>query len=220
MRAWWQHLRSVIRPRRVDDEIRREIQFHLEMEAEKAAAAGLSPEAARREARRRFGGEVQKREEVMDARGMTFWDMVRQDVKFGVRSLRRSPGYTTAAVTILALGIGANTAMFSVLHGVLLKPLPFRDGHELVLLQQSVPTAQVTNASVGIPELYDYRRRLESVRDLVEYHGMSFTLLNQGEPDRVDTAWSRQISSRCSGFNPFTGVRFLIMRMTSALKPS
>lgn len=187
MRALWQRLRSVVRPRRVDDEIRREIQFHLEMEAEKAAAAGLSPEAARREARRRFGGEVQKREEVQDARGMTFWDTLRQDVKFGVRSLRRSPGYTTAAVTILALGIGANTAMFSVLHGVLLEPLPFTEGDRLVLVQHEAKSSRFPNVGVSIPELNAYRDRVSRVRDLVEFHAMSFTLLNQGEPDRVDT---------------------------------
>ena len=88
---------------------------------------------------------------------------------------------------ILGLGIGANTAMFSVINGVLLKPLPFRNGDELVLLQQSAPKSNIANAGVSILELFDYRKRLQSVRDLVEYHSMSFTLLNQGEPDRVDT---------------------------------
>ena len=88
---------------------------------------------------------------------------------------------------ILALGIGANTAMFSVIDGVLLKPLPFRDGHELTLIQQSAPQASVQNLGVSIPELFDYRARLRSMRDLVEHHSMPFTLLNQGEPDRVDT---------------------------------
>lgn len=187
MRAWWQRLRSVLRPRRVDDEIRREIQFHLDMEAEKAATNGLSPEEARREARRRFGGEVQKREEVMDARGMTFWDTLRQDVRFGVRSLRGSPGYTAAAVIILALGIGANTAMFSVLHGVLLEPLPFAEGDRLVLVQHQASRSRFPNVGVSIPELAAYRERASRVSDLVEFHGMSFTLLNQGDPDRVDT---------------------------------
>lgn len=187
LRGMWERVRSLARPGKVDDEIQREIQFHLDMEASARTGRGVTPDEARREAARRFGGQVQVREQVHDVRGMTFMDMLRQDVRFGLRTLRRSPGYTTAAVTILALGIGANTAMFSVLHGVLLAPLPFRDGHELVLVQQSVPSANVSNASVAILELQDYRRRLESVRDLVEFHAMSFTLLNQGEPDRVDT---------------------------------
>ena len=72
-----------------------------------------------------------------------FFETVGQDVKFGWRTLRRSPGYAAAAMLILALGIGANTAMFSVIDGVLLKPLPFRQGGELVLVQQSAPGSNV-----------------------------------------------------------------------------
>jgi putative ABC transport system permease protein len=117
--------------------------------------------------------------------GSTFWDTLWQDVRFGCRTLRRSPGYTAAAVSVLALGIGANTAMFSVIRGVLLAPLPFPKGHELVLVQQSAPASNVDDAGVSIQELDDYRARLQSVRDLVEHHSMSFVLLNQGEPDRI-----------------------------------
>lgn len=112
---------------------------------------------------------------------------LRQDLKLGLRRLARSPGYAVTAVLILGLGIGANTAMFSVIDGVLLEPLPFRDGDELVLLQYRVTGEESRTASVSVPELHEYRERLESVRDLVEYHNMSFTLLDQGEPDRVDT---------------------------------
>jgi putative ABC transport system permease protein len=119
---------------------------------------------------------------------ITFWDTLWQDVRFGVRTLRRSPGYTAAAITVLALGIGANTAMFSVIRGVLLAPLPFPKGDELVLVQQAAPASNVTDAGVSIQELDDYRARLQSVRDLVEFHSMSFVLLNQGEPDRIQAA--------------------------------
>src|SRR6185503_18559284 len=101
-------------------------------------------------------------------RGLTFWDALRQDVRFGIRTLRRAPAYTLAAILILALGIGANTAMFSVIDGVLLKPLPFRDGHELVLVQQAAPQTARPSVGVSIPELMDYRARLTSIRDLVE----------------------------------------------------
>ena len=121
-------------------------------------------------------------------RGITFWDTLWQDIRFGCRTLRRSPGYTAAAISVLALGIGANTAMFSVIRGVLLAPLPFPNGHELVLVQQSAPASNVDDAGVSIQELDDYRSRLQSVRDLVEFHSMSFVLLNQGEPDRIQAA--------------------------------
>ena len=117
--------------------------------------------------------------------GVGFWDTVWQDIRFGLRTLRRAPGYTAAAVSVLALGIGANTAMFSVVRGVLLAPLPFPNGDELVLVQQSAPASNVADAGVSIQELDDYRARLQSVRGLVEHHSMSFVLLNQGEPDRI-----------------------------------
>ena len=119
---------------------------------------------------------------------ITFWDTLWQDIRFGGRTLRRSPGYTAAAVCVLALGIGANTAMFSVIRGVLLAPLPFPKGDELVLVQQSAPASNVADAAVSIQELDDYRARLQSVRNLVEFHSMSFVLLNQGEPDRIQAA--------------------------------
>jgi predicted permease len=180
-------IRSLLRRRTLDRDIQREISHHVTMETEHRTQRGMTPDEARRTTLRDFGGVGRIREEVRDERGITFWDTLAQDLRFGLRTLRRSPGYTAAAMVILALGIGANTAMFSVIHGVLIKPLPFRDGDDLVLVQQSAPLANVANAGVSIQELFDYRTRLRSVGDLVEHHAMAFTLLNQGEPDRVDT---------------------------------
>jgi predicted permease len=187
MATLFRKLRSIANSSRLKDDIKREIDLHIEMEIEARQRRGLTLEEARRTALRDFGGVNRIREEVHDSRGMTVWDAVRQDARFAVRTLRRSPGYTAAAVLTLALGIGANTAMFSVVKGVLLDPLPFTDGDELVLIQQSASKSDRPTVGVSIPELADYRTRLKSVRDLVEYHSMSFTLLNQGEPDRVDT---------------------------------
>jgi putative ABC transport system permease protein len=183
---WLRRIKTLVGRRRVDAEIQRELAFHLAMESAERERHGMAPADALRTTLQDFGGGVTRvAEDVRDVRGITFWDACLQDVRFGIRTLRRSPGFTLAAIVILALGIGANTAIFSVISGVLLKPLPFHDGHELVLLQQSAPASRISNTGVGIPELWDYRKRLQSVRDLVEYHGMSFTLLNQGEPDAV-----------------------------------
>src|SRR5262245_60480296 len=145
----------------------------------------------------------------MGARLRGFLETVGQDLKFGWRTLRHSPGYATAAMLILALGIGANTAMFSVIDGVLLKPLPFRQGENLVLVQHAAPGSNVTDAGVSIPELFDYRARLQTVRDLVEYHGMSFVLLNEGEPDRVDAAVVSANFFEMLGIKPALGRTFV-----------
>ena len=177
---------TLVNSARVKREVDREFDLHIAMEIDQRRRQGMTLDEARRTALRDFP-VVRVREQVYDVRGVTWWDALRQDARFAVRTLRRSPGYTIAAVLTLALGIGANTAMFSVVKGVLLDPLPFTDGDELVLVQQSAPKSDRPSVGVSIPELFDYRQRLTSVRDLVEYHSMAFTLLNQGEPDRVDT---------------------------------
>jgi predicted permease len=192
-----------------DDEIRKELDFHLSMETDLRERRGAGSREARRTALVDFGGVGKFREEVRDARGMTFRESLLQDIKVGLRVLARSPGYSLGAVLILALGIGANTAMFSVINGVLLKPLPYRAGDELVLVQQSAPASNVPNAGVGIPELADYRKTLKTVRDLVEYHGMSFTLLNQGDPDRVDTGVVSANFFDMLGVTPIEGRTFV-----------
>jgi predicted permease len=201
-------LRSLLNRRKLDADIQRELAHHVAMETEHRQKQGMSADEARRTALRDFGGVSRIREDVRDERGMTFFDTLAQDLKFGFRALGRSPGYTAAAMIILGLGIGANTAMFSVINGVVIKPLPFRDGDELVLLQHSAPKANLANAGVSIFELYDYRTRLKSVRDLVEHHSMSFTLLNQGEPDRVNTGVVSANFFDMLGIRPLLGSSF------------
>lgn len=201
-------LRTWIFRNRFDRDVERELAFHLDMQTKGLAGRGVETSAAADRARREFGDAVRVREGIRDVRGVTAWDSLRQDVRFAFRTLRRSPGFTVAAVLILGLGIGANTAMFSVINGVLLKPLPFRDGHELMLVQHSAPAANVADAAVSINELYAYRERLSSIRELVEYHSMSFTLLNQGDPDRVDTGVVSANFFEMLGIQPARGRTF------------
>ena len=110
-----------------------------------------------------------------------------RDLRYGLRSLLRSPGYALMVVLTLGLGIGANTAIFSLVNGVLLRPLPYADGHELVLARQQAQRAGSANIPFSVKEIGDYREQLATLDGFVEYHGMSFTLLNRGEPDRVLT---------------------------------
>jgi predicted permease len=190
-------------------DIQRELDFHVAMERDARERRGLDPAEARRTTNLDFGGMSRAYEDVRDVRGMTFRESLAQDLKIGARMLVRSPGYSIAAIAILALGIGANTAMFSVINGVLLEPLPFRDGHNLVLVQHSAPRSNVADAGVSINELFAYRSRLASVRDLVEYHQMNFTLLNQGEPDRVETGVVSANFFDMLGIRPLEGRTFV-----------
>ncbi len=114
------------------------------------------------------------------------WSMLKQDSGFALRMMRKNLGFTIAAIIVLALGIGANTAIFSVVNAVLLKPLPFEHGERLLMLnQRTVPGAGVGRSSV--PELTDYRAQSHSVDGIVEYHNMQFILLGRSEPERVET---------------------------------
>jgi putative ABC transport system permease protein len=113
--------------------------------------------------------------------------MFRQDAGFALRMMRKSPGFTLAAVLTLGLGIGANSAIFSVVNAVLLKPLPYEHGDRLVTLQQQAPRAGMLNQPFSVAEINDYRAQSRSLDGLVEYHNMNFILLGRSEPERVET---------------------------------
>jgi predicted permease len=128
---------------------------------------------------------AQRTEQAREPRGLRWIEELTADARHSVSTLVRQPAFTALAAVTLGLGIGANTAIFSVINGVLLKPLPYGNGERLVLIQQAAPRAGRPNVGVSIRELYDYRRELASFDGLVEFHQMQFDLLRRGEPDRV-----------------------------------
>jgi putative ABC transport system permease protein len=114
-------------------------------------------------------------------------ETLRQDLRAAARGCLRHRGFAAAVILTIALGIGANTAIFSVVHAVLLKPLPYSDGDELVILRQQRPRAGITAQGFSALELDDYRAQATSLDAVVEYHNMWFVLLGRGEPERVQT---------------------------------
>ena len=126
-------LRSLVSRRRFDAELDEEFAFHLDMEARKHEAAGMSPDAALREARLRFGGEDRFREHARDSWGVRAVTDVLADIRFAVRQFRRTPGLTAVAIGTLALGIGGTVSLFSVVHGLLLRPLPYPDEDQVMV---------------------------------------------------------------------------------------
>jgi predicted permease len=169
------------REHQMDDELA----FHLEMEARKEQGRGAAGEDARRSAAVRFGGVEAVKEACRDARGTRLLEDLGQDVAYGLRSLRRSPGFSFVVVLTLALGIGANSAIFSVVNTVLLKPLPFADAQGLVVLRQSAQGAGAEDIGLSPSEVVDFREHAKDLAGVVEYHSMNFTLLGDKEPRRV-----------------------------------
>jgi len=131
------------------------------------------------------------------------------DIRYGFRTLVANRGFAVLAILTLGLGIGANTAIFSVINGVLLKPLPYDNGDRLLLIRHSAPLADQQNLGVSIKELYDYREQLASFDGLVEFHQMSFDLLRRGDPDRVATGVVSPNFFSVLGIQPQVGRTFV-----------
>jgi len=130
--------------------------------------------------------------------------MLRQDVRYALRMMRKNLGYTTVAIVTLALGIGVNTAMVSVIDAVLLKPLPYQEGNQLVMLHKHAEKAGI-NVGFSVPEVADYRRQSGSLSELVEYHSMSFTLFSKTEATRVRAGVVSDGFFRVFGVRPILG---------------
>jgi predicted permease len=165
VRTIWLRILSLCQRRGVKREIDEELRFHLEQRTAENLAAGMTPEDAAREARRRFGNVQSVREECCETKGANFGEVTWQDVRFGLRMLRKSPGFLTAVLFILALGIGANTAVFSVANAVLLKPLPYREPGRIVNVwkQQSRGAIRTNMDQADFKELREQGQLFECV---------------------------------------------------------
>ncbi len=171
-----------------DDDLDRELRTHLELEAEDQREAGLSADAARQAAARALGNELRIREDVRALSSRAALDDLAQDLRYGLRMLRRQPTFTIVAALTLALGIGANTAMFTVVHGVLLQPLPYPRADRLVMLWENVNLPSYKNGqnAVAAGNFGDWKTQNTVFDAMAAVGGRSWSLTGDSEPMRVD----------------------------------
>jgi predicted permease len=178
-------LRAFLRREAVEAELDDELRFHVEMETEEGVRRGLTRAAARRRALLKFGGVERHKEEVRDARRLGWWDAVRQDVRLSLRMLATAPGFSAAAIATLALGIGANTAIFSVVDAVLLSASPFSAPDRLVMVWETDRASDTFHEPASWPDVVDFRERSRTLESIGVVVGRDLTLADGGEPERV-----------------------------------
>ena len=171
---------------KLDQEIDAELRAHIEMRTADNIAAGMSPAEARRAALLRFGSRPAMKEHVLAADAHMFLDSLWQDFRYALRMLRKSPGFTAVAVLTLALGIGANTAIFSIVNAVLLRPLPYPNSDRLVRIFFNEPGVGLRDVRFSKPELDDLQTRSGVFEDVSPILQGSENLTGGTQPERVE----------------------------------
>jgi len=211
--------RNLFRRERVERDLEDELASAVEMLAAENVASGMGPEEARREARIALGGVQQVKEAVRESRTGAGLETLWQDVRYALRMLRRSPGFSAVAVATLALGIGANTAIFTVLDATLIAPLPYAEPSRLVMLWTGYREARQPRVPASGHEVLEIRRRS---RELAEVAGIwvgAGSLTGEGEPERVRLALTTSNFLGIFGVPPALG-RTLLPSDEGAQRPS
>ena len=176
-------LRSLFRRKAAETELDDELRFHFERQVQKYEGSGLGREEAVLRARFDFGGIDQVKEECREARGVHFMEELLQDIRYGLRMLRNSPGFTLVALLTLALGIGANTSIFSVVYGLLLRPLPYQDSDRLIVLNETTP--KVGWVSVSYPNFLDWRSSSHAFSPMTAVASVDYNLAAVSQPESI-----------------------------------
>ncbi len=184
--SWWNRLLTLMRPGRRARDIDDEIAFHLAMRQAEHERDGLAPEIARRTAARQFGNVSALKEQTRDMWRFPSFESVLQDLRYALRTLRRAPAFALVAVLVLAIGIGATTAMFSLVDTMLLRGLPYPQADRLVLLIGNVQRAAgVERRGNSYPDHVDWRARATTFDEMAAYTALYTTLQGVDEPERI-----------------------------------
>jgi predicted permease len=193
---------------RNEAELTSELRAHLEMASEENIRRGMSPNEARYAARKEFGGVEQVKEIYRERRGLPMIETLLQDIRFGLRMLRKNPGFTAVAVLTLALGIGATTSIFSVVDSILLRPLPFRDPSRIMVLYERLPKLVPQGIPVSGPDVAHFRELNHAFEDLGAYSTNKMDISGTGTPQRIDVTRISAAVFRELGVQPVIGRAF------------
>lgn len=181
----WKRLIFHLRRDRLDGELAEEMRFHLDMKAQENLDAGMAPAAARSAAARQFGNATRLREASRELWGWPSLETLWQDTHFGLRTLRKNPVFTLVAVFTLGLGIGANTAIFSVVNAVLLRPLPYTQPEKLVSIYDSLPSINFPRAGLSEAEFVGLRNQSRNFAEVAAWYWGEAALRGVAEPERI-----------------------------------
>jgi putative ABC transport system permease protein len=181
--AWFRRLTGLWKRDRRDLELDEELRYHFDRRITDSINAGMSPREAYEDAQKRFGNFTLQKERTRDMDILGWLESFTQDLRYGIRSLAKNPGFATVAILTLALGIGANTAIFSVVNGVLLRPLPYPQPDQLVWFIDVQP--KLATAPLSAPEFIAYRDRNRTLSQIAAYRPLNFTLTGQGDAERL-----------------------------------
>lgn len=209
LKAWLGRLKAARRKDQWDQGLNEEIEFHLEMQTQENIRRGMNPEEARYAALRQFGGVEQRKEEWRDVRFLPRLESWWQDARYALRALTRARGYALFAVLSLALGIGANAAIFTLLRSLVLRPLPYPEPERLVrLFESSTWMGSSTWGSVSVPNLNDWREQSSTFAALGAYSVGGINLTGGGETVRVPAAYVESGVFKVMGVRPLLGRAF------------
>ncbi|HTT34144.1 MAG TPA: ABC transporter permease [Methylomirabilota bacterium] len=207
LRQFLQRIQAFFRSAQLDRELEAEMLAHVQFATEENLEHGMSLSEARRRALIQFGGPQQAKEQHREARSLPFLESLLQDLRFGFRMLRKSPGFTAVAVLTLALGIGANTAIFSVVNGVLLNPLPYPHSEQLITLHESKPN--FATGSISYPNFLDWQKNNRTFSSMAIQRGNSSLILTGlGEAEQANVVFVSSDYFRQLGVVPALGRDF------------
>ena len=160
-----------------------DIRAHIEAETQDNIARGMSPDEARRAAMLKFGNVSRVTEDTREVWSLIWLEQLLQDLRYGLRMIWKFPGFTLVAVLTLALGIGANTAIFSVVYAVLLRPLPYHDASQLIVMNETTP--RVGTVSVSYLNFLDWRKQSTAFAQMATVHQVGFNLTGVARPEVI-----------------------------------